>query len=341
MSQENRKKLIEDIVASLKKGLLPWRRPWSNDSFLGMPRNFKTEDRYKGINSLILMTRSGSSPFWGTGNIWTKEIGAQIRKGEKPTTVCFCKSQTDKEGFFFIKFFDVYNTFQMEAPSVATLLDGRGRHGIVKAMLGLMDTRERTSPTSLDELQRMAKRYVPKSMYPRSASSFELAEAVNEAVTETLRSYHAIAKKGNRHELAENLYASTGATFMHGGGKAQYKNDTIFMPSKVQFESMDEYYNVASHELIHWTVLGERIGPVRNPDYAFQELVAEIGSCLLNTELGVPVSEYSRNNSFSYISEWLKEIGNNPKYIFDAATLASKAVDFLLVDVGKKEACHV
>lgn len=59
------------------------------------------------------------------------------------------------------------------------------------------------------------------------------------------------------------------------------------------------------------------------------ELVAEIGSSFVAMELGLPNAQNMTNHA-AYVQSWLQAMENDPKFIFDAASQASKATDFLL-----------
>ena len=48
------------------------------------------------------------------------------------------------------------------------------------------------------------------------------------------------------------------------------------------------------------------------------ELVAEIGSCYLCRELGVPASE-DLTNHIAYVGNWLQAMKNDPRFIFAAS----------------------
>ena len=63
--------------------------------------------------------------------------------------------------------------------------------------------------------------------------------------------------------------------------------------------------------------------------YAMGELIAEMGSCFLATELGIPNAETLPNHA-SYLQNWLKAMQNDHRFIFQAATQANKAADFIL-----------
>ncbi len=66
------------------------------------------------------------------------------------------------------------------------------------------------------------------------------------------------------------------------------------------------------------------------------ELIAEIASCYLATELGVPNGEPLDNHA-AYLKGWLKEMKSDPNYIFRASRQASKVCDFLLSFVRPNE----
>jgi len=66
------------------------------------------------------------------------------------------------------------------------------------------------------------------------------------------------------------------------------------------------------------------------------ELAAEIAASFLSTELGIPQGETLENHT-AYLQSWLKEMKDDPGYIFKASTQASKVADFLMSFVRKEE----
>lgn len=131
-------------------------------------------------------------------------------------------------------------------------------------------------------------------------------------------------------EPADELIKATGADVRHGGESAFYQpdNDFIQMPHKHRFNPPGTYYESILHELSHWSE--PRLGFDRKDrDYAFFELVAEISSCYLATELGVPQGEGLENHA-AYLKSWLKAMKDDASFIFKASTQASKVSDFLL-----------
>jgi antirestriction protein ArdC len=61
--------------------------------------------------------------------------------------------------------------------------------------------------------------------------------------------------------------------------------------------------------------------------YAFEELVAELGSAFLCADLQITLQ--IREDHASYIHEWLKVPKDGKRAVFTAASHVSKAVDFL------------
>jgi antirestriction protein ArdC len=136
---------------------------------------------------------------------------------------------------------------------------------------------------------------------------------------------------GERYEHADAVIEATGADIRYGGNEAFYRSveDFIQCPLRHQFESPESFYETTFHELCHWTE--KRVGFDRSQaenTYALGELVAEIGSCFLMGELGLPTTGNLSNHA-AYLQSWLKGMNGDPKFIFRAAAQASKAVEFV------------
>ena len=142
---------------------------------------------------------------------------------------------------------------------------------------------------------------------------------------------------------AERIIAASGAEIHYGGDRGCYfpSDDIIQLPERERFYSTAGYYSTALHELIHWTGHQSRLNRKQNPnkysrEYAFEELVAEIGSMFISAATGIPQTEENFQNDTSYVASWLERMKDDPNVIFKAATEASKAADFIL-GAGRKE----
>lgn len=130
----------------------------------------------------------------------------------------------------------------------------------------------------------------------------------------------------------EQFIIKTGAQVTHGGDAAFYmpSQDRIQLPNKSAFDGELHYYATAFHELTHWTGAKSRLdrelsGRFGNPEYAFEELVAELGAAFTCADQGIQ----GELRHAGYIGHWLKACRADNKAIFKAAALAQKAADYL------------
>ena len=119
-------------------------------------------------------------------------------------------------------------------------------------------------------------------------------------------------------------------------GDAFYKpsTDEIHMPKISFFKDAGFYYATLFHELIHWTGHQSRLNRFdvtfedgRNT-YAFEELVAELGSLLFSQDFNYQEQFY---NSICYLKSWLKhtEVSKQNSALEEAFLLANRAVKFI------------
>jgi antirestriction protein ArdC len=132
----------------------------------------------------------------------------------------------------------------------------------------------------------------------------------------------------------ESTIKASQAKIIHGGDTACFipSSDIIRMPELGTFQSSEHYYATAFHELTHWTSDKKRCdrdiskGRFGNPDYAFEELVAELGAAFLCSTHGIA----GDLRHAGYIESWLKALKNDNKAIFKASGLAQAAADYVL-----------
>lgn len=124
----------------------------------------------------------------------------------------------------------------------------------------------------------------------------------------------------------------------HGGDVAAYSptTDKVRLPKKESFDTPEDYYMTAYHELVHSTGHKDRLGRVKKWDffgsdpYAREELVAEMGAAMIGgfAEIEIPVID----NSAAYIKGWLKRFKDDRKLVIHAASKAQKAADYIIGD---------
>lgn len=289
--------VTDKVIADLEAGTVPWVKPWegSGHAGLGLPENAATGRAYSGINILLLwasaMTHGRSSHVWLTYR-QAQGLGAQVRKGARGTTIVHAGS------------------FTPDAEKERAQAEGGEAREV-----------------------RYLKRYTVFHV-----DQVEGLEGFAAAPPEPIDPEHI-------HARAEALMAATGASISHGGGEGPYAigsstgpnayympgPDRIQLPHHASFTFPVEYYVTGLHELCHWTGHAARLD--RNltlsngsKDYAREELVAEMGAAFLCAAIGVtPALRHA-----DYLACWLKVLREDKRAIFRAASLASKAADFIL-----------
>jgi antirestriction protein ArdC len=127
--------------------------------------------------------------------------------------------------------------------------------------------------------------------------------------------------------------------------KAYYQpaTDSIHMPAKTSFVSMEAYYATLFHEYVHATGHENRLNrhaqentnfDFGSKDYSREELIAELGSAFLCAEAQIDNSVIDHNTA--YLTSWLKVLEEDNKFIVYASAKAGKAVDYIRNKRGGK-----
>lgn len=143
-------RVTTEIVAAIEAGPGAVSMPWHHDgTATTRPANVTSGRRYRGINTLALWVAAVAAGYdqglWGTYRQW-QEAGAQVRRGEKSTTVVLWKEtnrnrDTDEEdddrGRVFARAFHVFNVAQVDGyePKPVLLLSEAARHAQAEAFL--------------------------------------------------------------------------------------------------------------------------------------------------------------------------------------------------------------
>jgi len=290
-----RKEITDKIIAALKAGVRPWVRTWTNDpAGFGRVKNIKSGKYYQGINPLVLeiaaLEHRWNSPLWGTYKQF-QDLKGQVRKGEKGTAIVF------------------YKVIEKDEPQ---------KDGTVKKKK-IFFLRSHTvfnlEQVDGDSLDKYRVKDTTNDIPPTQITDFMLP----------------------CWEPAKQLIASTGAIIKYGGDKPYYVcpipkdsfpnhtgGDYIQMPKQNQWPDQSEFFITTFHELAHWSEA--RLGWTNT--YAMNELVAEITACYIAAELHLPNRNMDNHNA--YLGSWLKAMEEDPKWIFQASTQASKVTDYLL-----------
>lgn len=280
------------IVAALEQAASPTEWPWvkaaSNGG--GVPVNASTGKAYTGINRLLLGVASmaGASRYWATFNQW-KGMNATVNKGSKGTLITFW-------GEIYVDR-DTRQRCDKDDPNAEAVLYCK--------------------PSYVFNADNVTGWTAPEAPAPQLP-------------TGTV----------DRMDEVEAFVAATGAKVTDKGAQAFYTPslDAITMPERDRFRdtasatATEHYYGVLMHELVHWTGTKGRCdrdltGRFGDKSYAFEELIAEIGSAFLCGDLDI--SPQPRADNAEYVRHWLAVLRNDKKAVFTAATMSRKAAEFL------------
>ena len=150
-----------------------------------------------------------------------------------------------------------------------------------------------------------------------------------------------IQNRDGRDAGLDALFAAYGVPITEQDGGAYYNDQTdrITMPNFERFTSANAFYATLAHEAIHSTGHRSRLGRDTLRDYhkstairAKEECVAEIGAAFLCAATGMQPSE--REDHAAYVASWLIALKNDKRFIFQAATAAQAASDYILTAVA-------
>lgn len=141
------------------------------------------------------------------------------------------------------------------------------------------------------------------------------------------------------HLKADGFITNTKAEIRFNEKRAYYcdNQDYINMPKNQDFIDTEDataeqsYYSTLLHELTHWTGNSKRLDRINSSnkkEYAFEELIAELGSCFLCAHLGIEPT--IRKDHAKYLNNWIEILQDDDQVLLKAASQASKAFDYLL-----------
>ena len=145
-----------------------------------------------------------------------------------------------------------------------------------------------------------------------------------------------------RFQEGDEFIANTGAEIHECGADPCYipGTDQIMMPTFQQFETAEEFYTTALHELSHWTKHPDR----KDRDfkeshgdkaYPMEELVAEISAAFTAAYLEMNV-DFGKNTA-AYIDHWIQHFKDDKAAFHEAVKHAQRASDYLVSLQGQED----
>jgi len=125
-----------------------------------------------------------------------------------------------------------------------------------------------------------------------------------------------------------------GLKITDGNNRACYipQTDEIKMPHRTQFRKRESYYSTLFHEITHWTGHSSRCnrnlkGNFASNDYAFEELIAELGASFHMAHYNL--LHETRSDHVHYLKSWAKALRDKPDSLRSACKYASESFFFV------------
>lgn len=285
------------IVSALNQGVIPWIKPWTTTGSSAdspFPINAITRRPYAGINIPLLWAEARLRGFrqdrWLTFN-QARKAGGHIRRGEQSTLAV------------------LYKPMSKEAHDEDDQVVRDEQGNIKMVQFALLRTHCLFNIEQTEDL-------------PAEAQKHDECDDQAAFID---------------HAPAEQLLVASGARIEHRyGDHAFYQpvRDLIQLPTKGQFEDVGSYYATALHELTHWSGHLSRLNrdgitgghTFGSAEYAFEELVAEMGAAFLCALTGTQ----GELRHEEYLASWLKILKEDKRAIFRASGQAREASEYLL-----------
>lgn len=271
----------------------------------GLAYNPATKHTYNSLNQLLLSLSMQSMNY--SHNNWLSfkqinEAGGSVIKGEKSTMITFTH----------VLYFDQYGNKISEQEAKALFQQAKEQNANIK---------------KYKDIGISTKRFLKYYLVFNVAQTTGLPDGI--IAPELVK-----LQDKERFEVADKIAHENGIVIKHvSGNSAHYeiKNDLIQMPFLKQFKASENYYATLFHEITHWTGNEKRLsrtfGKRDTPEYAFEELIAELGSTFMCAHLQI---QAPLTSSTAYIKSWLSALEDDRNYIIKAVSYADRAVQYLL-----------
>jgi len=138
---------------------------------------------------------------------------------------------------------------------------------------------------------------------------------------------------------ATELQVALGITVKEGEPSYSPTLDIVRMPDLCQFKTVKGYLSTMFHELAHSTGHEKRLkrdmkGRFGTPEYAFEELIAELSAVFLCAEHGI---DYDIEHHASYLDHWSKLLEKDSNAFIKASSAANKVLEYCKQEVSNQQ----
>ena len=320
-------RFAEMLIKRMEEMQKDWHQGWiGGGSMFGLPQNISGRT-YEGSNAFLLFLHTAENgykaPVYMTFGQLHKE-GAQVLKGEKAVPVFkWGFSIKDKDGK------------KVTEEEFHNMTDDEKKECKRRPFLKIYPEFN-IDQTNMSE--------VNKEKYDAVVSQFRKTDVptitdgmyVNKAIDRMMEKQEWVCKIQYDKEEKGAYYSPA--------------KDIVVLPTKAQFRIhpddpeecfMDgqEYYGTALHEMAHSTGHPSRLDRLKpaafgSPEYAKEELVAELTSAMVGNTLGF--DRRISDNNVAYLQNWTSALRKEPKFIVSVMADVNKASRIIIENIDKQ-----
>ena len=320
-------RFAEMLIKRMEEMQKDWHKGWiGGGSMFGLPQNISGRT-YEGSNAFLLFLHTASNgykaPVYMTYGQLHKE-GVHVLKGEKAVPVFkWGFSIKDKDGK------------KVTEEEFHNMTDDEKKECKRRPFLKIYPEFN-IDQTNMSE--------VNKEKYDAVVSQFRKTDVptitdgmyVNKAIDRMMEKQEWVCKIQYDKEEKGAYYSPA--------------KDIVVLPTKAQFrihpddpeecfKDGQEYYGTALHEMAHSTGHPSRLDRLKpaafgSPEYAKEELVAELTSAMVGNTLGF--DRRISDNNVAYLQNWTSALRKEPKFIVSVMADVNKASRIIIENIDKQ-----
>jgi antirestriction protein ArdC len=287
-------KLVENVAAAMQKDSYKWKKSWIE---AGSPINYSTGEAYSGVNFLSLNF-------------------AMVNKGYKNNQ---------------------WLTFKQLKTLGGELINNSWNY-IYK--FGTTPVKDENGKPKIKNGQQQIKFYFRCFVvYNIENTSLEAKTIEKKSTQYSVDEIEAFIDRVNNNDVRIKTDSTNGCYYSPSYDWVHMVNKNNFIDTK-DANATEHYYSVLFHELVHATGHQKRLNRFENTKsmkflegkshYAYEELVAELGSMLFASKYNLSVESTVREDHIAYLQSWIKALRSEDgtKLLTSAAAKAAAAFKY-------------
>lgn len=320
-------RFAEMLIKRMEEMQKDWHKGWiGGGSMFGLPQNISGRT-YEGSNAFLLFLHTAENgykaPVYMTYGQLYKE-GAHVLKGEKAVPVFkWGFSIKDKDGK------------KVTEEEFHNMTDDEKKECKRRPFLKIYPEFN-IDQTNMSEVNKEKYDAVVSQFRKTDVPTITDGMCVNKAIDRMMEKQEWVCKIQYDKEEKGAYYSPA--------------KDIVVLPTKAQFrihpddpeecfKDGQEYYGTALHEMAHSTGHPSRLDRLKpaafgSPEYAKEELVAELTSAMVGNTLGF--DRRISDNNVAYLQNWTSALRKEPKFIVTVMADVNKASRIIIENIDKQ-----